>query len=589
VTGRRHQSGDADGDPGVRYHVLRDYAVVADGERGIVVGPDGAMVWMCFPAWHDAAIFSSLVGGQGHYAVTPEAPYVWGGHYEDGALIWRSRWVTTESVVECREALAAPARRDRAVVVRRIMARSGAARVRVELLLRGSYGRTPTDDVRRDEQGRWVGRSGGVWFRWTGAADAVIDAGGVAELHLVVEEGQHHDLVLELGHHEPSDDPPHADLLWEETEAHWSATVPALDHVVAQRDARHAYAVLAGLTSASGGMVASATTSLPERADAGRNYDYRYVWIRDQTYAGIALAAVGDTDRLDPLVDFVAARLLDEGARLAPAYTVDGARPPREEKLGLPGYPGGTDIVGNRARDQFQLDVFGEALSLFAAADRSGRLSTQGWRAAELAARAIAAHHGEPDAGVWELERRRWTHSRLACVAGLRAISGAPGAPRAPVAEWTALADQVLAETAQRSTHPSGRWQRSPDDPAPDAALLLGSIRGAVPASDPRSVATHRAVVRDLTEDGYVYRFRHDARPLHDAEGAFLLCGFWTALSCRAQGRLGEARTWFERTRSSCSTSGLFSEEYDVVQRQLRGNLPQAFVHAALLECAASM
>ena len=120
-----------------------------------------------------------------------------------------------------------------------------------------------------------------------------------------------------------------------------------------------------------------------------------------------------------------------------------------------------------------------------------------------------------------------------------------------------------------------------------DAALLMAAIRGAIPPDDPRSIATLRAVERELTEDGYCYRFRHDERPLGDAEGAFLLCGYLLSLSYAQQGDAAAAARWFERMRASCGPAGLFSEEYDVAQRQLRGNFPQAFVHALLLECAA--
>jgi GH15 family glucan-1,4-alpha-glucosidase len=137
--------------------------------------------------------------------------------------------------------------------------------------------------------------------------------------------------------------------------------------------------------------------------------------------------------------------------------------------------------------------------------------------------------------------------------------------------------------------HPTGRWQRSPADPRADAALLLPVIRGAVPADDPRSRATIRAVREELAEDGYVYRFRHDPRPLHKAEGAFLLCGFWLAQVAQACGEHADAAHWFERNRAACGPAALYTEEYDVHQRQLRGNLPQAFVHAGLLETAARL
>jgi GH15 family glucan-1,4-alpha-glucosidase len=137
--------------------------------------------------------------------------------------------------------------------------------------------------------------------------------------------------------------------------------------------------------------------------------------------------------------------------------------------------------------------------------------------------------------------------------------------------------------------HPSGRWQRAPGDPRADASLLLPVIRGAVPADDPRAQATALAVAAELADDGFVYRFRHDDRPLHRAEGAFLLCGFGMALAAQAAGDEVAAVRWFERNRAACGPAGIYTEEYDVHQHQLRGNLPQAFVHAALLECAARL
>jgi alpha,alpha-trehalase len=152
-----------------------------------------------------------------------------------------------------------------------------------------------------------------------------------------------------------------------------------------------------------------------------------------------------------------------------------------------------------------------------------------------------------------------------------------------------ALADVILADTATHAVHPSGRWQRSASDPSLDAALLLPPIRGALPADDPRTLQTLDAYLDELTQDGYAYRFRHDKGPLSHAEGAFLLCGFFAALALHQQGRELEAARWFERNRAACGSPGLFSEEYDVTERQLRGNLPQAFVHALLLESAARL
>ncbi len=170
------------------------------------------------------------------------------------------------------------------------------------------------------------------------------------------------------------------------------------------------------------------------------------------------------------------------------------------------------------------------------------------------------------------------------CAAGLRGIA-ASVPPRSAVS-WQRLADRLIADVGSNCLHPSGRWQRAQGDSRVDAALVLPSIRGALPRDDPRTVATLDAVRRELTEQGFVYRFRPDDRPLGEAEGAFLLCGFLTALAEHQQGNSLAAVRLFEPNRTACGPPGLFAEEYDVGQHQLRGNLPQAFVHALLLETA---
>ena len=535
--------------------------------------------------------FSGLLGGCGTYAVTPSDPwYVWGGKYESGSLIWRSRWVGS-SRTECREALAMPADPHRVVVLRRVEAVDGPARVNVVLDVRAGFGRSRMTELSRTG-GCWSGRSGGIRFRWSGAAKARPGPDGLA-LTVALAAGSHYDLVLELSDRPLDAQPPDPYEAWAATEETWSTVVPDCEDLIAARDARHAYAVLHGLTAGSGAMVAAVTTSLPERLEGGRNYDYRYAWIRDQCYAGLAVAAHGPHPLLEGTVRFLTERILADGPGLMPAYTVGGQPIADERGLRLRGYPGGTARAGNQVIGQFQLDGLGESLEVLAAAARLDMLATENWRAVATAAEAIGKRWHEPDAGIWELDDQHWTHSRLACVSGLRSVAavaqGPPGGHgHRQAAQWSALADQILASLGS-SLHATGRWQRSPADPRVDAALLLPVVRGTFPADDPRSRATVRAVQDELAEDGYVYRFRQDARPLHKSEGAFLLCGFWMAQVAQVYGDGAAAARWFERNRAACGPAGLYTEEYDVHQRQSRGNLPQAFVHAGLLECAARL
>ena len=571
-------------------HVLREYALIADGERGAVIGPHGEIVWMCVPHWDSDAVFTALLDGPGGYSITPDERFIWGGFYEESSLIWRSRWVTQDSIIECREALVFPGEQHRSVLLRQVRAVRGDCRVRVCLNPRAGFGRHGLTHLKRGAGGGWTGRSGPLHLRWTGAPESTMVSasqdGLFAELN--VPAGSHHDLILEISDQRLPDRAPDPQTSWQQTETAWITAVPRLDDCLEPRDARHSYAVLRGLTGHSGGMVAAATTSLPERADANRNYDYRYVWIRDQCYAGQAVAAAGAHSLLDDAVRFVGTRLLDHGPELKPAYTASGTAVPDQRPLDLPGYPGGNNLLGNWVNKQFQLDAFGESLLLLAAAGRADRLDADGWQAIETAAAAITQRWQQPDAGIWEIDDQAWTHSRLICAAGLRAAARIERA--GPVAsDWIGLADTIVADTAAHAVHPSGRWQRSATDPSLDGALLLPPLRGGIPADDPRTLATLTAYLAELTRDGYAYRFRHGQRPLAAAEGSFTLCGFIVALALNQQHRDVEAARWYERTSASSGPPQLFSEEFDVSQHQLRGNLPQGFVHALHLQTCAEL
>lgn len=570
-------------DPAAAPWVLREYGVLADGERGALVDPEGKVVWLCAPRWHSDALFSALIGGAGHFAVEPaDRWHVWGGYYEEGTLIRVSRWVSADAVIECRDALAMPAAPDRLVLLRRIRVRRGQARLRLTLDPRPGFG-ADRMTYAQVEDGVWTAHGGGLRLRLLGAAQARRQAGSGLHGAFRLRPGEEHDIVLEVatGSEAPRLNPSE---LWRATEQEWRRAVPDCSALAAPRDARHAYAVLRGLTSGAGGMVAAATTSLPERANTGRSYDYRYAWLRDQCYAGLAVAAHGPHELMDSAVRFTAERILEDGERVRPAYTVTGGTVPGEHALGLPGYPGGGDRIGNHAATQFQLDTFGEVLQLFAAAARHDRLPPEAERAVRVAVDAVERNWQRPDAGLWELEDRWWTHSRLGVACGLRHIADV--FPRVTARRCSTLADTIMAETRRRCLRPDGRWRRAADDDGAEAALLVPLARGCPGVDDPSTAATRSWIEDGLAEDGYIYRFHHPGGPLGREEGAFLLCGFTMALATHHLGDRVGAFRWFERSRAACGPSGLFAEEYDVQQRQLRGNLPQAFVHALLLECA---
>ncbi|GAA1846862.1 glycoside hydrolase family 15 protein [Brevibacterium marinum] len=569
---------------GFRPQVLREHALIADGERGGVIGPHGNILWMCVPRWHDEPVFATLIGGRGEYTVTPSDSWnVWGGSYRPGSLVWCQKWVTTESVIVCEDSLSYPTDVDTAVILRRIRAVSGTARVSVVLQPSSGFSGNVVSEATVDD-GIWTGQVDDVRMRWQGAPDAEVAEDGRLQVEFELDEGEEHVLALELARSRLPESPIDAAEELERTYRTWQRTVAEVERPGRSEDILHSYAVLAGLTSQDNGMVAATTMSLPERPKAHRDYDYRYSGIRDQCYAGQGVARLGPNPLLDSALTFVADRINADGDDLKPAYRVDGGPVPDERSVGLSGYPGGSNVAGNWVRDQFQLDTIGEALNLFAKAAELNLMNADRWEAVTTCVSIIADRWQRPDAGVWELEDDVWTHSRLACVAGLRSIAGHTSTGEA--AGWEGLADRILAEITATSIDAHGAWRQRPNHAGTDAAMLLPLVRGALPRSDPRVLATLDAVRRDLNRDGHIYRFKHGGRSLGDAEGSFTVCGFMTALAVADQGDLPSAIHFYERARSAATSSGLFTEEFDVRSRQLRGNLPQAFVHALFIETA---
>ena len=303
-------------------------------------------------------------------------------------------------------------------------------------------------------------------------------------------------------------------------------------------------------------MVAAATMSLPERAREGRNYDYRYAWIRDQCMAGQAVAQLGPYPAARRRRR-IRARLPARAWSRSPSRLHDDRRPgARRGELDLPGYPGGTALLGNRVNKQFQLDIFGESLLLFSEAARHDRLDADGWRAVEAAAEAIAARWTEPDAGIWELDPDNWTHSRLACVAGLRAISArAPRRPedgglagpgrrdrRGDIGTGIASERTLAALTGRRAP---GRVAAAPGDPRRH------------PGGRPRTLATLRRVHRRV-DGGRICVPLQAATPARSENPKAPSCS--AASCCRSrwaqQGDFTAATHWFERNRAGCRPPG---------------------------------
>ena len=378
--------------------------------------------------------------------------------------------------------------RDRAVVLRRVVAGKGTARVEVVLDLRGRFGTSRYAACAATRLASGAARLGDVHMSWTGAGEAAAAPDGhrwpsSSSLTSSSRRATSHDFVLVLAADADVEPPPTPTRPGRATEAAWRERVPSSEYSGRAARCPPRLRRAAGLTSGGGGMVAAATMSLPERARQGRNYDYRYVWIRDQCYAGQAVAKAGPHPLLDDAVRFVADRLLEDGPELKPAYTTTGGPVPDERRLDLPGYPGGADIVGNWVNEQFQLDAFGEALLLFAAAADHDHLDADGWRAAEVAVardRAALARARRRDLGA----RARRLDAQPA---DLRRRAARDRRPRAGRARGT-LARPGRRDRRRyrraRSTHPgAGSARPTTTDSTP-------------PCSCPRSAAPSRATTR---------------------------------------------------------------------------------------------
>ena len=353
-------------------HVLRDYALIADGERGAVIGPRGDIVWMCAPRWDSDAVFSALIGGEGIHAVTPAAEFVWGGYYENGSLVWRSRWITRSGITECQEALAYPATPDRLVVLRRVVAR--------EVRPTWPCGSIRAPDMAAAVCGRSARTTGGLDGPDRRAIPALVrrrrrgegPPGRTAFLPGAAADGAAWRAPRPRARafrRAAAGRAARGGPAWHVTRAQWAQAVPSLAESLAPRDARQSLVVLRGLTSAGGGMVAAATTGLPERAEQGRNYDYRYAWIRDQCYRGPGdRRGAGPNPLLDDAVRFVATGCTTTGRRSCPRTRSPAARSPTSASSTCPATRAGAIVVGNWVNRQFQLDGLGEALLLLAAA-----------------------------------------------------------------------------------------------------------------------------------------------------------------------------------------------------------------------------
>jgi GH15 family glucan-1,4-alpha-glucosidase len=579
---------------------IEDYALIGDCRSAALVGRDGSIDWLCFPRFDSGACFAALLGtpDNGLWRIAPAAGATRiTRRYREGTLVLETETETPDGVVAVVDCM--PPHTDPACVVRLVEGRRGRVAMRTELAVRFDYGWLVP----------WVRRRGqGIVA--VGGPD-VLHLRGEVDLHgenlrtvgeFEVSEGQTRTFVLSW-HPSHADDPAPLDArrALAETETWWRRWSGQCSYEGEWEEAvRRSLLTLKALTYApTGGLVAAATTSLPERLGGMRNWDYRFCWIRDATFTLYALLQNGYRDEAKAWREWLLRAVAGKASQLRIMYSVAGERRLPELTLDwLPGYAGSRPVrIGNAAHAQFQLDVFGEVADTLHQARRLGLQATaDGWRVERELLDLLESRWEEPDEGIWEVRgpRRHFTHSKvMAWVAFDRAVRdaerfGLPG----PADRWRALRAAVHEEVCAKGYDADrGAFVQHYGGRGLDASLLTMPQVGFLPATDLRVRGTVAAVERELLRDGFVHRYSADEEVdgLPHGEGTFLLCSFWLADAYALQGRLDEARRLFERLLAVRNDVGLLSEEYDPGAGRLLGNFPQAFSHVGLLNTARNL
>ncbi|MCB0976005.1 MAG: glycoside hydrolase family 15 protein [Acidimicrobiales bacterium] len=574
---------------------IEDYALLSDTQSAALVGRDGSIDWLTFPRFDSAACFAALLGGRenGHWRIAPvEEVLSVSRRYRPGSLVLETRFTTAAGEVEIIDCM--PIRADdRLDVVRLVRGISGRVPMRMHLTVRMDYGSIVP----------WVHHVDGV-LRMVAGPDSLTfsspvelqnhDFATVAEFSVSRGDELPFDLAWRPSHQEPPK-PTSVFTAISSTTAWWQRWIrQAADFGAFDEPIRSSLTVLKGLTYApTGGIVAAATTSLPESIGGPRNWDYRYCWLRDATFTLTSLIDAGFTKEATAWRDWLLRAVAGKPDQVQIMYGPAGERRLTEMELPwLSGYEGSLPVrIGNGAHDQFQLDVFGEVLDTFLAAHPFMEDDQPDvWRMGRALVEVVDRRWREPDDGIWEVRggRRHFTHSKvMAWVAMDRAIrlSESDGAPSATVDRWKATREAIRAEVLDKGVDADGVFVQSFGSTALDASLLLVPLVGFLPADDPRVVATVNAIQERLSHDGFVYRY--DSSVTDDGvgghEGTFLMCTFWLADVLLLQGRVKEAREIYDRLVGLRNDVGLLAEMYDPVEGRMLGNFPQAFSHTALV------
>lgn len=578
---------------------IEDHAVLSDCRGAAAVDADGTIDWLCLPRFDSPSIFGALLGEPEHgcWQLRPTDENATATRRYDGhTFVLVTRWESADGVAEVRDLLA-PGHHH--AVVRRVVGVSGQVEMRTSLQLRFDYARA-LPWVRQ------VGTEDEPALRAVAGPDAVVFRGTrlTASDHVhkgsfTLGEGETRDLTIQW--FRPWQDQPEpldVDHVLAQTHDWWQEWADRIEAGPTHPEAvTRSLLVLRALTHAdTGGIVAAATTSLPEEFGGSRNWDYRYVWLRDASLTLEAMIAHGFLDVAHHWRTWLLRAVAGDPSEVQIMYGLAGERDLAERDVeSLPGYQGASPVrVGNGAATQFQADVIGEVMVALDAARASGlEESDWSWPLQRALVGYVVEHIDRSDHGIWEIRgpAQRFTHSRVMIWAALdRAVRGVRehGLP-SDVEEWEQHRDRIREEI---DTHgydaERGHFVQHYGTTEVDASLLLLPQVGYCPADDPRMLGTVAEIERTLMRDGLVLRYRTSSGVdgLDGDEHPFLACSFWLVEQYADSGRVEDAVELMDRLCALTNDVGLLSEEYDAGRSRFAGNLPQALSHLALVHAA---
>ncbi len=591
-------------EPGEPWLPLTDYGLIGNEKTGALVSRHGSIDWACFPRFDSPSVFGRLLDRQrgGSHRLAPTEHYTAHHQYVTGTNILTTFFEIRPGVALTLTDFMPMGPPGTSVggdprIVRQLRARGAPVAVSIGADPRFDYGRATSTWMIEKELAVAKSAAGQMSFTspwpWRTEGPAAISTGVVVPNVVVFAQVRFGD--------PPSVDPSPASLL-AVTDAYWRGWVSPPDAPLRRVAARwqpwveRSELVLKLLSYADvGAFVAAPTTSLPEWPSGARNWDYRYVWIRDAAFTAQVFLLLGHISEARAYLGwaFDRASSLQGDEELRPVYTVDGGVPPAEIELRhLEGYRGSRPVrVGNGASDQRQLDIYGEILDSALILERLDPAFVRDhWSTIERLAQRVTARWAVPDSGIWEDrgDPAHHVYSKLMCWVALdRAIQLAQKfGKREPVDRWTRVAEEIRAAILSRGYDDQlGTFVQAFDRPVLDASALRIGLSGFLPPTDPRVVSTIAAIERTLGPGPFLQRYEgHDG--IGGPEGSFLLCAFWLVEALARSGQMDRALQHWRALLDIAGPLLLFSEEFDPASNQPLGNYPQAFTHIGLLRAA---